>query len=87
MRSWGLRRIGATVAGASVAGVVAAGWEGAVPPAELDLRGGGAWVASSAVGQLTLIEGGTAEAAARGGGGRAGFGPGLGAEDGTGLPR
>jgi hypothetical protein len=66
MRSRGLRRLGATVAGAcAVAGVVAAGGGSAVPPAELDLRGGGAWVASSAVGQLTLIDGGTAEVAAR----------------------
>jgi hypothetical protein len=66
MRSRGLRRLGATVVGAcAVAGVVAAGGGSAVPPAELDLRGGGAWVASSAVGQLTLIDGGTAEVAAR----------------------
>ena len=35
------------------------------PPAQLELRSGGAWVASPTVGQLTLIDGGTAEVAAR----------------------
>ena len=35
------------------------------PPARLHLQGGGAWVASSTVGQLTLIDGGSAEVVAR----------------------
>ena len=66
-----VRRLGARWPGAAavalcaVTAVVAAGGEGVDPPATLDLRGGGAWVASSAVGQLTLIDGGTAEVAAR----------------------
>jgi PKD domain len=55
---------GAALVVCSLLGVAVAQGE-ADPPAELDLRGGGAWVASSTVGQLTLIDGGTAEVAAR----------------------
>lgn len=36
-----------------------------VPPRYVDLRPGGAWVASSPVGLMTLIDGATAEVAAR----------------------
>ncbi len=57
-------QFGAALVVCSVLGIAVAQGE-ADPPAELDLRGGGAWVASSTVGQLTLIDGGTAEVAAR----------------------
>ncbi|HEY7073018.1 MAG TPA: hypothetical protein VH479_23025 [Acidimicrobiales bacterium] len=57
-------KLGAGLVGCSVLGALVARGD-AAPPAELDLRGGGAWVASSAVGQVTLIDGGTAEVAAR----------------------
>ncbi len=58
------RQLGAASVVVSLLGVAVAQGQ-ADPPAELDLRGGGAWVASSTVGQLTLIDGGTAEVAAR----------------------
>jgi hypothetical protein len=48
----------ATLAGAALAG------DGS-PPARFDLQSGGAWVASSRVGLLTLIDGETAEVVAR----------------------
>ncbi len=48
----------ATLAGAALAG------DGS-PPTSFDLQAGGAWVASSRVGQLTLIDGETAEVVAR----------------------
>ena len=57
-------QLGAASVVVSLLGVAVAQGQ-ADPPAELDLRGGGAWVASSTVGQLTLIDGGTAEVAAR----------------------
>jgi len=62
-RTTGLKLGAGLVACAMVGALVAQG--DAAKPAELDLRGGGAWVASSTVGQLTLIDGGTAEVAAR----------------------
>jgi PKD repeat protein len=57
-------QVGAALVVFSLLGVAVAQGQ-ADPPAQLDLRGGGAWVASSTVGQLTLIDGGTAEVAAR----------------------
>ena len=62
-RTSGLKLGAGLVVCSVLGGLVARG--DASPPAELDLRGGGAWVASSTVGQLTLIDGGTAEVAAR----------------------
>src|SRR5262245_3542047 len=62
-RTTGLK-LGAGLVGCAMLGALVARGD-AAPPAELDLRGGGAWVASSTVGQLTLIDGGTAEVAAR----------------------
>ena len=62
-RTTGLK-LGAGLVGCAMVGALVAQGD-AAPPAELDLRGGGAWVASSTVGQLTLIDGGTAEVAAR----------------------
>ena len=62
-RTMGLK-LGAGLVGCAMVGALVAQGD-AAPPAELDLRGGGAWVASSTVGQLTLIDGGTAEVAAR----------------------
>jgi PKD repeat protein len=59
----GLRVGAALVACASVGAVVARAE--ATPPARLRLHGGAAWVASSTVGQLTLIDGSTAEVVAR----------------------
>ncbi len=47
------------VAASVVGGIVAQGQ--AEPPAQFELQGGGAWVASAAVGQMTLIDGGSAE--------------------------
>ena len=60
-RTTGLK-LGAGLVGCAMVGALVAQGD-AAPPAELDLRGGGAWVASSTVGQLTLIDGGTAEVA------------------------
>ncbi|HET6954840.1 MAG TPA: PKD domain-containing protein [Acidimicrobiales bacterium] len=57
-------RAGAALLACSVIGAAMAQAE-SEPPARFDLAGGGAWVASSTVGQLTLIDGGTAEVAAR----------------------
>ncbi|HKE76812.1 MAG TPA: PKD domain-containing protein, partial [Acidimicrobiales bacterium] len=62
-RRAGLRVGAALVACASVGAVVARAE--ATPPARLRLHGGAAWVASSTVGQLTLIDGSTAEVVAR----------------------
>ena len=62
-RAAGLK-LGAGLVGFAMVGTLVAQGD-AAKPAELDLRGGGAWVASSTVGQLTLIDGGTAEVAAR----------------------
>src|SRR5262245_57077799 len=62
-RTTGLK-LGAGLVGCAMLGALVARGD-AAPPAELDLRGGGAWVASPTVGQLTLIDGGTAEVAAR----------------------
>src|SRR5262245_55636781 len=57
-------RLGAALVVCSVAGGLVASAH-AEPPSSLHLHGGGAWVASSTVGQLTLIDGSTAEVVAR----------------------
>ena len=56
-------RAGGVLVVCALAGAVVARAD-AEPPAVLDMEGGGAWVASSTVGQMTLIDGGSAEVVA-----------------------
>jgi hypothetical protein len=58
-----LARAGALLAGVVVVAAMARGEP--APPRRVDLRTGGAWVASSRVGMMTLIDGETAEVVAR----------------------
>jgi PKD repeat protein len=63
-----IRRVGlplvVTLLGGGLA-VAAVAQADAEPPLQLDLQGGAAWVASTTVGQMTLIDGGSAEVVAR----------------------